>query len=52
MKKVLGLVLVSIFALAVVSCTKKTEEAPMPAPEQTAPVAAPAPAPAPAPAQN
>ena len=59
MKKVLGLVLVSVFALTIVACTKKKEEAPMPAPEQAAPAnpaapAAPAPAaPAqPAPTQN
>ena len=49
MKKVLSLVLVSVFALSIVACTKKTVEEVAPA----APAATEAPAAAPAaPAQN
>jgi peptidoglycan-associated lipoprotein len=49
MKKVLGLVLVSVLALSVVACTKKKEEAPVAPEATTAPAANPA-APAEAPA--
>jgi hypothetical protein len=48
MKKVLSLVLVSVFALSIVACTKKTAEEVAPA--APAPAAAPAAPEAPAPA--
>lgn len=48
MKKVLGLVLVSVLALSVVACTKKKDEAPVAPDTATAPANPAAPAEAPA----